>query len=407
MTLFFFLAFAVYITGNVGTFRDPDEVITALNSLHDKLPRLFPEPQLPIVNGERNSTTSFSVQEFSRQYEDVQSFVGINNWWRPEKHLDEGNKSCDRSQGLLFSQSFIAVTVAWLSAFLLSSFTPMWRWGLGCHSGVWTLIYLVWLFSAALDVFWHLVLVEQPWQKAEPGLRKRKAFTISKAKFLWRFGMVKNLVVVISATGLIVLSQIGYFHTCWCMANQVIPPARDDVYIDLGPSTQDDRDRDWYLWILIPVVSLILIHAIIFWAGWEGEGGRLLYLRTKPERDAERRALRNIYQRLHPENGSEDQHSAAIQNISPSSDNADAPFLITIEGREFEARPRASQHGVGLSPPRAPPSPRLSPPRGRRGVSEESAGSQASLSRAITPQAASRSTTALLSDPPGVSNAAV
>jgi hypothetical protein len=405
MTLFFFLLFAVYTTGNVGTFRDPDEVITALNSLHDKIPRLFPEPQLPIVDGERNPTTSFSVQEFSRQYEDVQSFGGINNWWRPDKHLNEGNKSCDRSQGLLFSQSFVAVTVAWLSAFLLSSFTPIWRWGLGCYSGSWTVIYLAWLVSNALDVIWHLVLVEQPWKKAERGVRVQKAFTISKAKFLWRFGMAKNSVVIIGAIGLIVLSQIGYFKTCWCMANQVIRPANDDVYIDLGPSTQGDRDRDWYLWILIPVVSLILIHTIIFWAGWEGEGGRLLYLRTKPERDAERLALRNINQRLHPENGTENQHSAEIQRIPPPSDNADAPFLIRIEGQELG--PRASQHDVGLSPPRAPPSPRLSPPRGRRRVSEESAGSQASLSRARTPQTASRSTTALLSNPPGVSNTVV
>jgi hypothetical protein len=58
-----------------------------------------------------------------------------------------------------------------------------------------------------------------------------------------------------------------------------------------------------------------------------------------------------------------------------------------------------------LSPRRAPPSPRLSPPRGPRRDSEGSAGSQASLSRSITPQTASRSTTALLSGPSRVSNA--
>ena len=396
MTLFFFLVFAVYITGNVGTFRDPNEVITTLNTLHNEIPTLFPEPQLVIVDGEKIPTTSFSAQDFSRQYEDVQPFGGINNWWRPDKHLKEVNKSCDRSQGLLFSQSFVAVTMAWLSAFLLSSFTPIWRWGLGCHAGSWTVIYLAWLVSAALDFIWYLVLVKQPWQKADLGVSKQKVFTISKAKFLWRFGMFKDLIVVIGAMGLIVLSQIGYFNTCWCMANQVIRPPAYDVYIDLGPSTQGDRDRDWYLWILIPVVSLILIHAIIFWAGWEGEGGRLLYLRTKPERDAERLALQNIKKRLHPGNGAENQHSAVIQLSLSLSDDTDAPFLFMMEGREYEARPTT------LSPPRASPSPRLPLPRGRRGDLEGSVDSQAGSSRATTPQGASRSTTALLSNSPGV-----
>src|ERR1700761_3084738 len=46
VTLFFFLLFAVYITGHVGNFRESGEVISAVFEIHRRLPHLFPAPHL-------------------------------------------------------------------------------------------------------------------------------------------------------------------------------------------------------------------------------------------------------------------------------------------------------------------------------------------------------------------------
>ena len=150
VTLFFYLLFAVYITGHVGNFRESGKLIEVINSLNSRCPMLFPPPELfPDEHKRSPSAPLQSTPSFAHRYAEVQAFSGVNNSWRPQKHMVRRN-ILDRRQWQLLFQSFLAVLISWLAAFLLSFFTP--AWGLGHRSGSWTVVFIGWLVSAALDL---------------------------------------------------------------------------------------------------------------------------------------------------------------------------------------------------------------------------------------------------------------
>ena len=370
MTLFFFLPFAVYITGHVGNFRQPEQCIATVFKIHDKYPKLFPAPQL--LQDKNAAPRNLSRQEFSAEYELIQSFAGINSSWRPRKHLASRNASSDRGQVLLWFQSFSVVIISWLAAFLLSYMTPV--WGLGCRSGSWTVITVAWLISALIDFVSQWISVDILGEKGAEG---QTYLTKQTAQALWWGSMIKDLFITISILILVGLSQVGYFNTCWCMASMFFRPKSkmDSICIDLGPIQQEDRDSDWIRWLVIPIVTLIVIHSIIFWAGWEGEGGRLLYLRTNTERHAEDIALENMQQRLYivsDDSDQEDQPRQTRQDVGhtsiASSESESSPRrgytmrtgYNTLSTEEHELQNLAESSGLnrGLTPPRPSLSPR-------------------------------------------------
>jgi len=154
VTLFFYLLFAVYITGHVGNFKESNSVIRTISQLHDRYPDLFPAPELYFdlnAKGKGRAETSAGDtrrKSFEEGYAEAQSFAGVNNSWRPQKHLEQRNTS-DRRQLQLLFQSLAAVMVSWGAAFSLSYLTPV--QGLGCRSGSWMVITLAWLISALFD----------------------------------------------------------------------------------------------------------------------------------------------------------------------------------------------------------------------------------------------------------------
>jgi hypothetical protein len=412
MTLFFFLPFAVYITGHVGNFRHSEQVIATVFDIHQRYPELFPAPRLLSeydVKGkqpESEPKNLLSRPEFCAKYDEIQSFAGIISSWRPRKHLKSRNTS-DRGQVLLWFQSLAVVMISWVAAFLLSYMTP--TWGLGCRSGSWTVITIAWLVSAFIDFTSQWLSVDVFGKEVE-GQEKR--LTKKAAQVLWWMSMVKDLLITFSILTLIGLSQVGYFNTCWCMASMFFRPSSkmDQVCIDLGPVQQQDRDQDWVRWLLIPIVALISIHAVIFWAGWEGEGGRLLYLRTKTERQAEDIALENMSQRLYIPRGGSDQYGQPSHSrqdndrTSTACSGSELPRhrllnrrhqygALPTDDHELQNIAESSRPNSAMAPPR----PSLSP--GRRVVSQE-LGVSYVPSGSGTPPSEARSSAPLLPSQP-------
>jgi hypothetical protein len=268
--LFSCLIFAVYISGHVGIFKDPRLAIQTLANLNDQYPELFPAPDSDIV-------PAHPSWDFKDRYIDASNWVGGNNSWRPDKTLVKRNPE-ERSSGLIFSLSIFPPLVSWAAAFLLSYFTPL--VGVGCRAASWTLILFLWIVSALTD--WV------SWKTCKPS-------TAASAKWLWRVMMFKDFIVVAVSVALVAMAQIGFFNRCWCMASVFVHRAADNpVCIDLGPVSQEARDYNWRFWLVIPLLGLLLIYSTIIAAGWEGERGRLLYLRTDNERRIEAKFLAKI-----------------------------------------------------------------------------------------------------------------
>jgi len=382
LTLFFFLLFAVYITGNVGNFRHSERVIATIFDISKKYPDLFPLPRLLPDRDPKTKLPTFGLgniteREFTMKYEEIQAFAGLNSSWRPRKHL-VGRNSADRKQPMLCTLSVIVVLISWAAAFLLSYMTPV--WGLGCRSGSWTVITIAWILSALADFVMQWIGVDILGKEWEEG---RKALTQRTAHVLWWITLAKDLLITLCMLVLIGLSQVGYFNTCWCMASMFFRPQSkmDKVCIYLGPLPQQERDQNWIKWLVIPITALILIHGIIFWASWEGEGGRLLYLRTKTERLAEDSALENMRRRLFRNDDSdrdEEPRSSRYGNHRTNLSVSDAersPYgsfdqhrgygALPTGSTELEVRPESSQSPPGVTSPR----PSLSP--WHRQVSQE------------------------------------
>lgn len=271
--LFSFLVFAVYISGHVGNFREPEQVIRTIDKLHGKCPDLFPAIEGRAV--EQDSGLSFS-----ERYARGAAWAGINNSWRPDKRLDDYNLS-GRSPWSLLSQSIFVILVAGGAAFAMSYLTPL--RGVGCRSISWAGIMLAWIVSIGIDTVLGFFIMPT---------------NDKSAKRLWWCTVSKDLVITIGSIILVLAAQIGYFNTCWCRASLIFRQSPRSVCIDLGPVTNEQRDKDWMMWLALPIAGLLLIFAAIFIAGKDGEGGRLLFIRTDDERTAEDKALENIRLRL-------------------------------------------------------------------------------------------------------------
>ncbi|KAF1962370.1 hypothetical protein CC80DRAFT_588928 [Byssothecium circinans] len=269
--LFSFLVFAVYISGHVGNFSRVGDAIEDLEKLSKQCSGLFPELDGVAVPKEGGAA-------FKDRFGKVSICAGINHSWRPNKTLAKLNES-DRSIWILFALSFLIVTIAWLFAFLLSYKTP--RVGFGCRSLTWTCIYLAWVFSALIDVACY---------KLCPPTTPRGF------QRWWRYGSIpKDIFFTASVMVLVVVVQFGYYNSCWCMASNLLKRTDPQaICIDLGLVTKDQLYQNWFMWLTFPLCGLIGILILIFLAGYEGEGGRMLFYRTESDLVSEEKALKTI-----------------------------------------------------------------------------------------------------------------
>jgi len=75
-TLFFFLLFAVYITGNVGNFHHSERVIATIFEISKICPDLFPPPRMlprrdPETKLPRFDPPDITEREFTTKYEEI------------------------------------------------------------------------------------------------------------------------------------------------------------------------------------------------------------------------------------------------------------------------------------------------------------------------------------------------
>src|SRR2546429_7556682 len=84
--LFSFLVFAVYISGYVGNFKDPDLVLDDADKLHKKHKILFPAIKFAQLENKPE-------RRITSHYIDVAPWSGINNSWRPKKTLKRYDSS--------------------------------------------------------------------------------------------------------------------------------------------------------------------------------------------------------------------------------------------------------------------------------------------------------------------------
>ncbi|ORY04382.1 hypothetical protein BCR34DRAFT_591254 [Clohesyomyces aquaticus] len=274
--LFSFLVFAVYISGHVGNFKRVTDVISELQELHDYCGDLFPPLEGCAVPGSLPETNTFQGR-----FEKSAIYAGVNHSWRPNKSLEELNHS-DRSTWLLFGVSFLVVSIAWLFAFLLSYRTP--RIGFGCRSITWTCIYVAWVISATFD----FVRSFFPPRNAEATRR------------WWIYGSIpKDTFITLSIMTLVVVVQFGYFNNCRCLAGNFLEKLDPkSICIDLGPVTPEQLAKNWIMWLMFPICGMIGILLFIFVAGYEGEGGRMLFYRTDSDLRSEERAMKTMQTRL-------------------------------------------------------------------------------------------------------------
>lgn len=275
--LFSFLVFAVYVSGHVGNFARMRDAIHELQKLHEKCPKLFPP-----LEGDAVPEPEKEDEKFEHRFGKAAAYAGINHSWRPDKGLRRLTEA-DQSIWKFLGFSFLVVSIAWLFAFLLSYKTP--RVGFGCRSLSWTVIYLAWIISAAFDVGCHLM-----------GLPKSHR----SYRLWWMWGSIpKDIFLTLSIMILVIVVQFGYFNSCQCRASNFFERTDpQSVCIDLGPVTKEQLYENWLMWLIFPVCGLIGILVLVFLAGHEGEGGRMLFYRTESDLVSEEKALDTMRRRL-------------------------------------------------------------------------------------------------------------
>lgn len=118
--------------------------------------------------------------------------------------------------------------------------------------------------------------------------------TAKRTKLFYHITLSKDFVITLGSIFMVVVSQIGLMNTCWCRASLVFRRNMSTACIDLGPVTPHQREDNWYLWLIPPAIGLLFMLGDIFWAGYQGENGRMLFQRTGPERIAEDKAFKNM-----------------------------------------------------------------------------------------------------------------
>ncbi|KAF2104963.1 hypothetical protein NA57DRAFT_71162 [Rhizodiscina lignyota] len=336
--LFSFLLFAVYISGHVGTFKSPAKVIWILEKLHSNLPDLFPKPYSEIMVEDHQRT-------FTRQYIDSAPWAGINSSWRLAKSLRPVSHS-DRSRWTLFSLSIFPILISWAAAFVISYYTPL--QGFGCRSGTWTAITVAWILSCAFDGLLGACLHKRAWNA-------------KRAKAFWYTVLTKDFIITLGSIVMVVVSQVGLMNTCWCRASLVFHIDKNTACIDLGPVTAQQKEDNWYLWLIPPAIGLLLMLGDIFMAGYQGENGRMLFNRTEPDRIAEDKALKNMKRLLEVQEPPLPGHtprqpSPAGPLHNPYFDREESPGpQDEHETNHFRLRGRSSgtPQGLGLASPSA------------------------------------------------------
>ena len=275
--LFSFLIFAVYLNGHVGNFNNQIAVANTLRDLRkhsSSLSDIFPDFEI-------HGRPSSRFREFVDEYEQDYPVAGIINSWRPNKKL-LSHDIHDRSPWAMLLVSFFAITASYAAALVVSYWTP--TVGFGCRSLAWTCIWSTWVVNALLDI---------------PGLimtRKREKPSRKLLEGLWIFCWIRDAIFSLGIMSAVMLAQIGVYNTCWCRAGINLNPAT--VPVNIGPPTDHERDDGTLRWLVVAGACLGALFFCIFYAGVDGENGRLLFVRSLSESMAEQRGIQLEESRL-------------------------------------------------------------------------------------------------------------
>ena len=323
--LFSFLIFAVYLNGHVGTFHNQKEVLNTLYNLRDppsSRSEIFPSFEL--CDGQ-----SMQFQEFVENYEQEYPCAGIINSWRPNKKLLSHDVH-DRSTWAMLLVSFLAITTSYSAALIISYMTP--TVGFGCRSLAWTCIWLGWISNAVLDIP-GLIMT---WKMAKPSRKLLKG--------LWIYSWIRDTVVSSGVILAIVFAQIGFYNSCWCRAGIKVNPETSPV--DFGPPTDKQRDDGTLLWLAVAMICLGLMFLYVFYAGSDGENGRLLFVRSLSESMAEQRGIQLEESFIRSITGT---FMQAGQNVSKDTPQSEASGVQSKTSSTYQAVPNA--HELSNYPP--------------------------------------------------------
>ncbi|KAG8532979.1 uncharacterized protein KY384_001761 [Bacidia gigantensis] len=253
--LFSFLLFAVYVNGHV----------VFANRL--PLGHCFQSRGFVVKDGSIMRPPGIAIGKRG-------AYSGIVNSWRPDKYL-RAHDIDDRSIWMLLTVSIFAVICSWVPAFTISYHTP--TIGFGCRSLAWTLIVCGWVVNAACDIFGECI----KWNK-----KSRLDFSTAA---LYYFSYVRDALVTLGVVSAIVTAQLGIMNNCWCRAG--VTSSYIETAVEIGPPTDAMRREGSILWLAAALGGLAGIFFVIFYAGLDGENGRLLYVRSQAESMAEQRGI--------------------------------------------------------------------------------------------------------------------
>jgi hypothetical protein len=181
--------------------------------------------------------------------------MGINSFWRPCKHVVPDEDKCSVGHlPLLMISVFWVVFGACLPAFFLSATNQAVRVrvGVGCRSLTWIGIMALWLISFVSDSIarWCICRYSDAQCPVEDKLRK-----------IWWGTVVKDTIVAVAVTALVLIVQIGRYNSCWCRMSFSRPPI-----VKLMGYTQSQWTTARVLWASIPfaglAINLVLIMGV-------------------------------------------------------------------------------------------------------------------------------------------------
>ena len=287
VSLLFIFIPLVKISGNIGSFTSSTAVVEIIQEMRRNLynyskskgraneQSLFPPLSFDddvcwddmVACTSQNEESKASAEGINvAKWPSMAAYAGMNSSWRPCKLIttrDEYSDS-DRGPALLASLSVLFVLLgSYAPALLLSYMTPL--RGFGCRSLSWTLIVSFWLVST--------------------GLNFALKYSFRLAKDVWKWSIVKDAIVSLLFVGTIIAVQVGFFNSCWCRSGALT--RAKESYISLSPFSDRDWINGWILWVSVPPAALLIILALIYVVGIDGDNARTLLNRNLSEREAD------------------------------------------------------------------------------------------------------------------------
>jgi hypothetical protein len=334
VSLLFIFIPLVKISGNIGAFTSSTVVVEIIQEMRRNLynyskskdraneQNLFPPLSFNVdvcwddmgVCTSNNGESKASLEVINvAKWPSMAAWSGMNSSWRPCKLITTRDEYSDNDRGpvVLASLSVLFVLLgSYAPALLLSYMTPL--RGFGCRSLAWTLVASSWLVSTGLK------------------FALKQYFPL--ARDVWKWSIVKDAIVSFLFVGTIIAVQIGFLNSCWCRSGALT--GAKESYVSLSPFSDRDWIDGWILWVSVPTAALLIILALIYVVGIDGDTARTLLNRSLSEREADVIDLNNRRNGLQPHDATivDDMSHAEVPNAGGSGHDSVRLILTSAAG---------------------------------------------------------------------------